>query len=76
MVYDGLTVNGLGSSAESWPPPLLEELAKHHKLILVDNRGTGLSDKPDVTYSIQLMTHDAAHVFDASMGGMIAQEFE
>jgi 3-oxoadipate enol-lactonase len=81
-----LMIHGWGSSSEMWPPKFIEELTKHHKLILVDNRGTGRSDKPDVEYSIKMMAHDAAsimdvinvskaHVFGASMGGMIAQEF-
>jgi pimeloyl-ACP methyl ester carboxylesterase len=79
-------INGWTASSERWPPKFIEELAKYHKLILVDNRGTGRSDKPDVEYSIKQMAHDVAsvmdviniskaHVFGASMGGMIAQEF-
>jgi pimeloyl-ACP methyl ester carboxylesterase len=79
-------IMGWGSSSERWHPTLTEELAKHHRLILIDNRGTGQSDKPDNEYSIEMMAHDVAsimdaisvseaHVFGVSMGGMIAQEF-
>jgi pimeloyl-ACP methyl ester carboxylesterase len=81
-----LVIIGWTSSSERWSPKFTNELEKHHKLILVDNRGTGRSDKPDVEYSIKMMADDAAglmdainvsrtHVFGVSMGGMIAQEF-
>jgi pimeloyl-ACP methyl ester carboxylesterase len=80
-----LLVMGLGAPAAAWDPDFVQEMTKTHEVITYDNRGTGLSDKPDVPYSIALFANDAvglldvlhiprAHVFGVSMGGMIAQE--
>ena len=38
-----IMINGFISTMSLWDPALLDELAKHHKLILFDNRGVGLS---------------------------------
>lgn len=78
-------IMGWTASSESWDPRLLEELSRFYTVIVFDNRGTGRSDKPDVEYSIGMMTDDVAglleavniqkaHVLGFSMGGMIAQE--
>jgi pimeloyl-ACP methyl ester carboxylesterase len=58
-------------------------LADANTAIVVDNRGAGLSDKPDEPYTIEMMAADAIAVLDAagisradvlgySMGGRIA----
>lgn len=81
-----LMIMGLGASSAAWDPALLEELARHFRVIAFDNRGTGQSDKPDIEYSLPMFADDAAgllkhlgipraHIFGVSMGGMIAQEF-
>ena len=62
---------------------LVRPLSERRTVIAVDNRGAGLSDKPDQPYSIELMAADAIAVLDAagidrasvlgySMGGRIA----
>lgn len=79
-----LLIAGLGATKSSWYrlEPLL---AKHFQLISFDNRGAGVSDKPNVPYSMAMLADDARRlaaklgyqkslVFGVSMGGMIAQE--
>jgi pimeloyl-ACP methyl ester carboxylesterase len=79
-----LLINGLGSSVEMWSP-FWKRLAEHYGVILFDNRGVGRSSTTGAPLSVRLMADDAAglleaigvpqaHVFGASMGGMIAQE--
>jgi pimeloyl-ACP methyl ester carboxylesterase len=69
----------------TWWEPLVEELERDFRLILFDNRGSGLTDMPEGKYSIPMFANDTAglmaslgidraHVFGVSMGGMIAQE--
>src|SRR4051812_18515403 len=79
-----LLIMGLGATHEWWNR-LLPVVAPRFRTILFDNRGVGRSDTPPGPYSIPEMADDAAavldaagvesaHVFGASMGGMIAQE--
>src|SRR5262249_7009430 len=55
------------------------------RVLTFDQRGSGLSEKPDFDYSMPMLADDttglmehvglgAAHVIGVSMGGMIAQE--
>ena len=68
-----------------WGEEFVRRCCRYFQVITFDNRGTGLSDKPDTVYTIPMMADDAAgllsalgieraHVFGVSMGGMIAQE--
>jgi pimeloyl-ACP methyl ester carboxylesterase len=79
-----LLIMGLGATLEWWQR-LIPILAPRYRTIVYDNRGVGRSDVPPGPYSIPQMAEDAvavmaaagiasAHVFGASMGGMIAQE--
>jgi len=79
-----LMINGFRRSRVVWLEGVLKPLAERFQLILMDNRGTGNSDKPQDGYSIEAFADDcagliaglglpAAHVFGVSMGGMIAQ---
>jgi 3-oxoadipate enol-lactonase len=60
--------------------------ADHFRVLTFDQRGSGLSEKPDMDYSIALLADDTAtlmdhvgfskaHIVGVSMGGMVAQEF-
>ena len=57
----------------------------HYRVLTFDQRGTGLSDKPDMDYTIAMLADDTAalmdhvgftdaHILGVSMGGTIAQE--
>src|SRR5258708_13535779 len=78
-------VGGRTSSIEGACWRYIPALAQRLKVIALDNRGAGASDKPDTPYSTQLMAEDAltvlrdagetsAHWFGLSMGGMILQQ--
>src|SRR6202162_3193990 len=78
-----LLIMGFGMSGAGWIPSL--PFFGGFQSIYFDNRGTGLSDKPDGIYTVEGMADDAsnllkalgiakAKVFGVSMGGMIAQE--
>lgn len=77
-----LFIPGLGVSIAD-TAALVTTLAGHAIVIAVDNRGVGLSDKPDEPYSIAVMASDAAavaedstfapvNVLGYSLGGRIA----
>ena len=81
-------IAGFSSSRITWREALISLLEPHFRLILMDNRGTGLSDKPEPleAYSIDLMAGDVVSVLDdlgihkinlfgVSMGGRISQRF-
>lgn len=79
-------INGFISTMSLWDPLLVDELAKHHQLILFDNRGVGLStDTTDNRTTIPQMADDTAGLIKAlglnkpdilgwSMGARIAQQ--
>lgn len=77
-------VGGKTSTIEGAWWRYIPALARRLKVIALDNRGAGASDKPDTPYSTSLMAEDAltvlrdagetsAHWFGISMGGMILQ---
>ncbi len=79
-----LLLNGLAFPMDLWFAQI-EELSKDFRVIAMDNRGIGLSDKPDDVYSMELMASDSvgllrslgiqkANVAGLSMGGFISQE--
>ncbi|MBV8962644.1 MAG: alpha/beta hydrolase [Hyphomicrobiales bacterium] len=78
-------IMGYRLNSRAWPPEFIATLAKHFTLILLDNRGTGLSDKPAFGYALSNIAKDVcglldflniprAHVLGYSMGGAVAQE--
>ncbi len=76
-----LLVHGLGSSCQDWEYQI-PALTAHHRVIVVDIRGHGRSDKPHERYSIPGFSADIealldhlqpgpVHLVGLSMGGMI-----
>jgi 3-oxoadipate enol-lactonase len=78
-----LLIQGLGADKHGWDVQRFA-LSPWYRTIAFDNRGSGRSDKPHGTYSLDEMAADAiavldhagvetAHVVGASMGGAITQ---
>jgi len=77
-----LFLHGLGSQGEDWAFQV-PFFATRYRVITVDLRGHGASDKPAGPYSVAMMAEDvvglldalnieSAHIVGLSMGGMIA----
>lgn len=77
-----LFLHGLGSQGEDWGFQV-PFFASSYRVITVDLRGHGASDKPAGPYSVAMMAEDvvglldalnveSAHIVGLSMGGMIA----
>ena len=78
-------IPGLGLPGVAWST-VTDRLERRYRVVVVDPRGSGASDKPDEPYTADLVATDlrsvldatdtpAAHVIGLSMGGMIAQDF-
>ncbi len=79
-----LFISGSGCDHHFWHNQI-EALSPYFKIIAFDNRGIGLSDKPESPYSVFEMAEDTArllealaihpvHVVGHALGGFIAQE--
>src|SRR5260370_40345685 len=77
---------GFSGAGGGWGEPFLKLMEARFKIFVIDNRGTGESDKPDAEFTLRDLAADiaavldhaktpSAHIFGISMGGMIAQEF-
>ncbi len=77
-----LFLHGLGSSIRDWEFQL-PHFSKNYRVLLIDMRGHGRSDKPKGPYTMPLFVRDVialldqlnlsqVHVVGLSMGGMIA----
>src|SRR5260370_41390279 len=77
-------IQGMGFDRTGWNP-VLPELRRQFRLVLVDNRGIVCSDQAAGSYDIADMAGDVvavldaagvrrAHVLGASLGGMVAQD--
>ncbi len=78
-------VHGFSDRKEHWRAQV-GELSKYFKVIRLDNRGAGKSDRPEGNYSMKIYASDIAglldvlgikktHIIGHSLGGMIVQNF-
>jgi len=79
-----ILIRGYANSGALWYDQV-PDLSAHFRVIAMDNRGTGESDKPEEPYTIADMAGDvigliedldmgSAHLLGISMGGMIAMQ--
>ena len=79
-----LLIMGHSGTTALWGPAI-PLLSREYRVVAFDNRGIGYSEAPELPFSAKMMADDtaglldalgidSAHVFGASMGGMIAQE--
>lgn len=77
-------IEGLSNDHNAWGPHL-GELTKHFRCLIFDNRGMGMTGKPESEYTSRIYAEDTAMLMDAvgftnahlvglSMGSCIAQE--
>jgi 3-oxoadipate enol-lactonase len=77
-------IQGLGFDRAGWAP-VVSRLRRRFRLVLIDNRGSGLSTTTQRDFGVAEMAGDVAavlshcgiaraHVLGASLGGMVAQE--
>jgi pimeloyl-ACP methyl ester carboxylesterase len=78
-------ISGYRQSSKAWPLPFMHRLGERHTVLSFDNRGTGLSEKPEDGYDLRNQAKDVVGLLDAlglsrvhllgfSMGGAIAQQ--
>ena len=79
-----LLICGTGYPGATWPRAFLDALARRHRVITFDHRGTGRTPATPEPYTTRLFASDAlelldslavgpAHVLGHSMGGRVAQ---
>jgi 3-oxoadipate enol-lactonase len=79
-------IMGFSGSGRGWGEAFLKLMEARFKIFVIDNRGTGESDKAEAEFTLGDLAADIAavldhaktpraHIFGISMGGMIAQEF-
>jgi len=80
-----ILIHGFSDRKEHWRAQV-GSLSEHFRVIRMDNRGAGKSDRPDGDYTMKVYASDVAglmdflsiersHIIGHSLGGMIAQNF-
>ena len=79
-----LVLNGLAATSADWDPSFIDQLASANEIILLDNRGIGLSTDSKAPFDIAQLADDTGRVIKTlefkrvsvlgwSLGGFIAQ---
>jgi pimeloyl-ACP methyl ester carboxylesterase len=63
-------IGGLGVHTGEYRP-LIDALARRHRVLAADNRGAGASQKPDAPYSYEMMARDTLAAMDAAGAGVV-----
>ncbi|MFQ5879819.1 MAG: alpha/beta fold hydrolase [Dehalococcoidia bacterium] len=77
-------VSGFGADRLGWVDYQFPFFSQYYRTVIYDKRGTGQSDKPDISYTMEMFADDTiglmdalgmerAHIVGISMGGVIAQ---
>ncbi|HEY1828543.1 MAG TPA: alpha/beta hydrolase [Acidimicrobiales bacterium] len=77
-------ITGFGATMDEWTPALVDGLAAHHRVVLLDNAGIGDTASPPGTLTISAMAQQTSALITSlelgrtavlgwSMGGLIAQ---
>ena len=80
-----ILITGLAGDVNWWNLEDIKRYSQDFKTIIFDNRGAGFTDKPKMSYTMELFANDViglmdalniekAHILGSSLGGMIAQE--
>ncbi|MFX0001248.1 MAG: alpha/beta fold hydrolase [Candidatus Hodarchaeota archaeon] len=83
--YPVFLIHGFAAKKEYWIAQI-GELSKKYKVIILDNRGSGKSDRPNISYTMEMLVEDLkglmdfmkiekAHFIGHSLGGAIIQHF-
>jgi 3-oxoadipate enol-lactonase len=78
-------IHGFAANKEFWITQI-NELSKKFKIITMDNRGSGKSDRPNELYTMEMLAEDLkglmdylkiekAHLIGHSLGGAVIQHF-
>lgn len=79
-------INGLADDLQTWSANIPAFTAAGYRVLAFDNRGIGLSSRPDGPYTAEMMAADLHallvhldirkfHLLGVSMGGMVAQAY-
>src|SRR5215468_753515 len=79
-----VVLNGFGATSADWDPSFVDRLASSNELILLNNRGIGVSTDDGLSFDIAKLADDTSHVIETlglkranvtgwSMGGFVAQ---